>query len=1383
MAKASKLPAVMKLKNENSKMRNKLKYLMLAILLAVAYGAAGQSYEIDRVCRGAERHYRIDGEAGSVYTWQLTDPLSVVTTLPETADTVTIIWNVPAGTYILTTIQIGINGCDSLQLGSIEVLELPEALAGENMVLCESAPVTLDLATAAYYSSLLWTTTGDGIFDDASIIHPVYTPGPADIAAGSVTLTLTASGLGNDDSCVPAVSSLILTISSLVADNTMTPASCNGTADGEVTLLATGGTEPYLYTLDGTSNSTGIFTGLMAGTYTWIITDASNCELTGDITVTAPDVIAATLNQFNVNCFGASNGSIELINVSGGSGNYEYRINGGLWQTEASFSGLAAGDYLVEVRDALAPDCIVILGTITITEPAILAANTTHTDETYPGANDGTITVSDATGGSGSYQYSVDGVNWFNSPLFTGLNPADYTVYVRDANATDCYLDIEIITILPANALTADVSWDNISCFNADDGRIVISNPQNGGGNYEYSIDGGTTWHPGGFFNNLQPGDYAVMLRDADVTANQILLENVTLTQPEELVASITGTNPTTPGGTDGTATATVSGGTPAYSYLWDDALAQTTATATGLTAGTYTVIVTDANGCTASESITLTDPLPELAVTIINVQHVSCFGGSDGEATAFVTGGMPPYTYLWNDAFAQTSATATGLTPGNYTVIVTDALGATASASVTITQPEQLTVNVIGDNPSAPGGSDGQATATPAGGTPGYTYLWNNGATTQTINGLTSGLYTVTVTDANGCVAEGSVILTEPASQLTVTATVTKQISCFGAADGQLLASAQGGIAPYQYSWNDPATQSGTTAINLAAGSYTVTVTDAVGFTAQATVLLTQPEPLQLIAQALPSICSDDNGSITASATGGTGLYEYSLSGVTGWQTEQLFTGLPAGIYTVLARDENGCTAESQIVEINYLAGPDIIETELTHTTFWLPNGSVVIVASGYATPLQYSITGNTWQSDRVFNDLMAGHYMAYVQDANGCVDSLDFEILNQVDGNVLVSADTVSFCMNVPVTIPVGSRNFTDISSFTLELEFDPAMLAFMDLFMKNPVLDTPNGEFRYQLNGNTLIISFSAYTGSITIPENENLFSIGFEALMPGLANISWNSIQCNIFASGGYQVQEVMVPGQAIIKPAPALYVSGAGEFCEGDTLTLRAASFGGEELSYLWTGPTGHTHLSAEWQLGALGSNDHGHYTVRATNTDECSDEESLDLIVNAKPIIYLGYADTVCYGQPQLLDPGNGFESYLWQDGSTAQTMLAMDPGLYSVVVTNEKGCMAADSVALVPCTIDLLLPNAFTPNSDGLNDVFRPIFRGWEPGSYFMQIYSRWGQLLYETTNPSEGWDGTADGVPLPPGVYAYVIAFEAPSYVTRLVSSPVSGSVTLIR
>ena len=1177
----------------------------------------------------------------------------------------------------------------------------------------------------------------------------------------------------------------------LAANVTWTDETLPGSNNGTITVTApSGGSGAYEFSIDGINwQVSGDFTGLAPGFYDVYIRDAnaSACYLLlQTIQILAADGLSANVDFTNISCYGLTDGTISISNPQNGSGTYEYSIDGGTtWQGSGVYTGLPAGVYVVMMRDALEPINSVTLATITITEPAILSAAVTWTNETLPGANDGTITVAAPSGGSGDYEYSINGITWQASGLFTGLMPGFYQVFIRDANAPDCYINLIMVEIQAAGSLTAEVSFLDVSCFGGNDGSITISNPAGGSGNYEYSIDG-TTWQTGNVFGGLTAGSYTVWMRDADEPAISVTLAVIVINQPDILTATVDWTNETFAGASDGTITVSApGGGSGVYEYSIDGTNWQASGDFAGLASGIYPVYIRDANAVDCFILLQTVDILPgaALAVGAVVDNHVSCFGMSDGQATATATGGMPPYTYLWNDAFAQTSATATGLTPGNYTVIVTDALGATASASVTITQPEQLTVNVIGDNPSVPGGSDGQATATPAGGTPGYTYMWNNGANTQTINGLTSGLYTVTVTDANGCVAEGSVILTEPASQLTVTATVTKQISCFGAADGQLLASAQGGIAPYQYSWNDPATQTGTTAINLAAGSYTVTVTDAVGFTAQATVLLTQPEPLQLIAQALPSICSDDNGSITASATGGTGLYEYSLSGVTGWQTEQLFAGLPAGIYTVLARDENGCTAESQIVEINYLAGPDIIETELTHTTFWLPNGSVEIVASGYATPLQYSITGNAWQGDRVFNDLMAGHYMAYVQDANGCVDSLDFEILNQVDGNVLVSADTVSFCMNVPVTIPVGSRNFTDISSFTLELEFDPAMLAFMDLFMKNPVLDTPNGEFRYQLDGNTLIISFSAYSGSITIPDNENLFSIGFEALMPGLANISWNSIQCNIFASGGYQVQEVMVPGQAIIKPAPALYISGAGEFCEGDTLTLRAASFGGEELSYLWTGPTGHTHLSAEWQLGALGSNDHGHYTVRATNTDECSDEESLDLIVNAKPIIYLGYADTVCYGQPQLLDPGNGFESYLWQDGSTAQTMLAMDPGLYSVVVTNEKGCMAADSVALVPCTIDLLLPNAFTPNSDGLNDVFRPIFRGWEPGSYFMQIYSRWGQLLYETTNPSEGWDGTADGVPLPPGVYAYVIAFEAPSYVTRLVSSPVSGSVTLIR
>ncbi|PKP47297.1 MAG: hypothetical protein CVT94_11925, partial [Bacteroidetes bacterium HGW-Bacteroidetes-11] len=594
-------------------MKNILRTIMLTMLMVAAQWVAGQEYEIDRVCVGAERHYRIDGEIGSVYTWLLTDPSNTVITLPSVVDTVTIIWSAPTapvtGRYYLTNIQLGANGCDTLQLGYIDVFDVPAAFAGNNLTLCAPEPILLDLATAANYSDLIWTTSGDGSFDDATLLNATYTLGANDITNGSVILTLTAEGLGNDGSCTPAVSSITITINSLLADIDITPATCNGIADGAVTFVASGGTEPYTYDLDGNINATGVFTGLAAGTYTYIISDAAGCEITGEVTITTPDAILATLTQTNINCFGSTNGSIQITDVTGGSGDYEYRINGGVWQTGTAFTDLAPGTYVVEARDVNAPDCIVELGTITITEPEILAANTSHTDVTYFGDDDGSIIVSDATGGSGAYEYSIDGINWQSSPIFPNLPPGTYIVYIRDVNAPDCFLDIKEIIVL--EGLAIEVLVDNqVSCFGGNDGQATVT-ATFGLEPYTYLWSDGQTTATA---INLAAGTYTVTVTDADGTE---ITETITITEPDELLVSVTGTNPTTPGGSDGTATATVSGGTPPYTYLWDDLLAQTTQTATGLVAGTYNVIVTDANGCEVTGSITLTDPAIALALTV----------------------------------------------------------------------------------------------------------------------------------------------------------------------------------------------------------------------------------------------------------------------------------------------------------------------------------------------------------------------------------------------------------------------------------------------------------------------------------------------------------------------------------------------------------------------------------------------------------------------------------------------------------------------------------------------------------------------------------------------------------------------------------------------
>jgi hypothetical protein len=241
---------------------------------------------------------------------------------------------------------------------------------------------------------------------------------------------------------------------------------------------------------------------------------------------------------------------------------------------------------------------------------------------------------------------------------------------------------------------------------------------------------------------------------------------SVTITQPSVLSASITGpTNVSCNGGNNGAATVSPAGGTPGYSYSWSTTPAQTGVTATGLSAGTYTVTVTDNNNCETTASVTITQP-DALSASITAPTNVSCNGGNNGAATVTPAGGTSGYTYSWSTTPAQTGVTATGLIAGTYTVTVTDANNCTTTASVTITQPDVLSASITTPtNVSCNGGSNGAATVTPAGGTSAYSYAWSTtpAQTGVTATGLIAGTYTVTVTDSKGCTATTSVTITQP--------------------------------------------------------------------------------------------------------------------------------------------------------------------------------------------------------------------------------------------------------------------------------------------------------------------------------------------------------------------------------------------------------------------------------------------------------------------------------------------------------------------------------------------------------------------------------------------------------------------------------------------
>ncbi len=343
---------------------------------------------------------------------------------------------------------------------------------------------------------------------------------------------------------------------------------------------------------------------------------------------------------------------------------------------------------------------------------------------------------------------------------------------------------------------------------------------------------------------------------------------------------------------------------------MWSNGKTQTggtTSTAEGLSAGGYLVTVTDANGCTVQTAVTIGDP-SNLVLTVTGISDVLCYGSATGSASVSVSGGTASYTFSWSSGTAtnlSNSSTATGLAAGIHTVEVTDGNGCRAVTTVVIGQPARLTAMITGSQDiTCEGETDGTATVVATGGTGSYGYLWSNGEITATATGLPEGRADVTVTDANGCTATASVWIDEPLP-MAANASVVQQVSCAGGSDGEARAVAIGGTGPYTYVWNNGSTNA--LATGLTKGIYSVTVTDARGCEAMAEVTLTEPLPLLVTAAVVSDAsCNENNGEVTATATGGTAPYTYIWSnGVqeTAYGNSTI-TGLVAGAYQVTVRD-----------------------------------------------------------------------------------------------------------------------------------------------------------------------------------------------------------------------------------------------------------------------------------------------------------------------------------------------------------------------------------------------------------------------------------------------------------------------------------------------
>ena len=748
----------------------------------------------------------------------------------------------------------------------------------------------------------------------------------------------------------------------------ITNVSCNGGANGSVTVTASGSLAPYSYSFNGGAfGATGTFSGLTAGTYSITAKDANGCTIIVPVTITQPLVLTAVITaQTNVACFGGTTGSV-TISASGGVNPYTYSLDGGAFVSSSTFTGMSAGTHTITVKDG--NGCTVVV-TVIITAPAALALVGSSTNATCTAPN-GSASVT-VTGGTPAYSYAWTPGAGSSGTSYTGLIAGNYTVLVTDFNGCTSSTVVNV-GANPGGTATISSST-NVTCAGANNGTATVS--MSGGATPPFTY----SWSPGTQTTataiNLSPASYTVTVTDGN---GCIAFANIVITQPTPLAQTFTTTNVTCFGGNNGILTVNPTGGTGPYTFFWTPG-SYTTQTINTLSVGTYTVTYTDANGCSQTASAGITQPA---GMGLTSTQVDATCNLANGSATVSVTGGTGPYTYLWSDPGAQTSATATNLPANTYVVTVTDANGCSQNLSVTIGNNAGPVATVFGsNNVSCFGNNDGSATVTVSGGTIPFTFLWSDGQTLPSATNLTAGTYTLTATDVNGCIASTSVTITQPTALSLAVSGINP--SCAGACNGTLTAVPAGGTTPYSYSWS-PGGAATPAITSMCAGTYTVLITDANGCTIFNSYSLIDPVSFSITTSVSNVACSGTcNGTATANPVTGTGPFTYLWSDVS-MQTTQTATGLCAGTYTVTATDAGGCTTTATAVITSPATMSVAITTVGNNTCFAACDGFATAAVTGGSAPYAYN-----WMPGGIagasVNNLCAGTYTVTVTDANGC-------------------------------------------------------------------------------------------------------------------------------------------------------------------------------------------------------------------------------------------------------------------------------------------------------------------------------------------------------------------------------------------------------------
>lgn len=1209
------------------------------------------------------------------------------------------------------------------------------------------------------------------------------------LCAGGYLVQVT-NGVG----CISVQPATINEPSQVIGNAVVTDLLCNGVCNGSIALTPSGGTGPYTYQWGanaGNATSSAV-NNLCAGTYLVDITDAVNCTQTDTIVVVQPNLLSANASSIDVACNGDCNGSASA-SINGGVTPYTIQWNDPGGQTTSAAVGLCAGNYTVNITDANGCN---VTGNVTINQPVVLSATVASTDALCNGDCSGTATVT-PSGGTMPYNYQ-----WNDPALQTGITanalcPGNYSVIVGDSS--NCSAGPLNITINNPAVVSFTVSSTDNTCGGFCSGTITIS-ASGGAGGYLYSIDNGTTFQASNVFNNLCSGAYNVVVQDANSCASTP--QNVNINEPSVITAT-TSQFQASCNQSDGAASVFPSGGTPGYTYAWMDAslnpIGQTTQTAINLSAGIYVVSVTDAAGCSDQFTVTVTN-VNAPAITGVTT-NITCNGSCDGMIDVTTSGGTAPYSYIWIPD-GQTTEDISNLCAGGYTIKVTDAAGCINIQNFNITQPTGLSASFAVTDANC-GQCNGLATVAGSGGTTPYTFAWSNGQSVANATNLCAGAYMVQITDASGCVQTFNTAINNIGGPTGETIT-QNNVSCAGLCDGDVTVSPVGGTAPYTYYWiHDGST---TNSLNgLCAGNYFLEVTDTNGCVRMSDIHITEPTPMSDSTVMTPATCGLCDGVLSVFPAGGAGGYTYLWDAGAGSAATSIVSALCEAVYTVIITDANGCK-DTVVNVVNGADAPQLSTTNTNVTCQGNCDGTSAVTINLGTAPYN-----TTWLDDSGSpigqigtnaSNLCAGDYIVQVSDAAGCSafgqfsitepDSLLFSLpfiqapscFNTCDGiaTTIVIEGTLpyTFSWNDPSSQTTAQASNLCAGNFVVTVTDGNGCATTQSVTVPSPTpitvqLDSTDASCSTVADGAVDATPAGGAGGFVFSWTGPN----GFTASTEDISNIFPGTYVLTITDANGCSLTDSIVVGAILVVDASA-----------GNDTTLCAGSTGGIILSgsggvtYEWYDLSGNL-LSSSATVNVNPQTGTESYILIANNSG-CIDQDTIDVTVNPLPNVSAGpdvdmviHTSAVIGGTPTT----NNGNTVVWSPDYHLTDTTSFNPTAtpdstttYVVTVTDPNGCQNSDTM-VVYVYPDITFPNGFSPNGDGKNDTWVIDMIVLFPDAQ-VEIYNRWGELLFLSVGYHTPWDGTYNSKPVAVGTYYYIINLNNPLYPDAF-----TGPLTVIR